>query len=142
MNAFSGTLMLMLGVAIPVIGAYMSSRAQRELSWVKLRARIVSSDVIFDGELYEPAIRFEYRVGASAYTGSKVRTGLIKFNWKGPARRMCERFPVGTEVPVFVDPVNPLSAVLEPGSDPRLVPTTVGIGLVFALIGLALLGAR
>lgn len=68
-----------------------------------------------------------------------MRTGLVTYNWQGPANRLCEKYPVGARVPVFVSISDPAVAVLERGGDSAFLPVILIVAVFFALVGLALL---
>jgi hypothetical protein len=62
-----------------------------------------------------PAVRYEYRVGDSRFSGADIpieKPG--KLPWSSP-HSVTERYLVGTEVTVSYDPVDPAHSVLEPG---------------------------
>lgn len=42
---------------------------------------------------------------------------VMNHNWAGPAKRVCQRYPVGAKVLVYVDPTRLESAALEPRID-------------------------
>jgi hypothetical protein len=97
--------------SIPVL-----ARRGRRTAWIEVPGAITQSEVRRNGELYEPFIRYEYVVQSRTYTGATVRSALVSYNWSGPARRICERYPVGAKISVYVDPEQPGNAVLEFGS--------------------------
>jgi Protein of unknown function (DUF3592) len=78
------------------------SQAPREV-----RGTITKSAVIFDGENYRPIVKYQYEIDGCFYSGDGIFRGpLIQFNWRGPARRLTARFPVGASVAVYVDPAD------------------------------------
>jgi hypothetical protein len=80
-------------------------------------------------------------VDGVAYKGDTIARGLITFNWKGPAARLVEGFPVGASVPVYVDPKYPRRSVLRPHVDKNLpVFLICFVGLVVLLILLLAFG--
>src|SRR3954467_1216488 len=76
-------------------------------TWREVSGVVLHSGVEFAGDTYLPVIRYEYGVDGVTYRGDTIVAGLITYNWKGPAERLVDRFPVGAKVPVFVDPGNP-----------------------------------
>jgi hypothetical protein len=99
---------------------------------------ILRSEVQFDWEDYRPVIEYEYQVDGKSYRGDGIVIGpLIQFNWRGPAKRMVERYPVGSTVTVYVDARNPRRAALQPKTDRNLPLFVVSFGAV-ALIIIAL----
>jgi hypothetical protein len=71
------------------------------------------------------------------YKGDTIARGLITFNWRGPAERMIESFPLGATVPVYVDPRYPRQSALHPRVDknlPVFLICFVGFVAVFILL--------
>lgn len=103
--------------------------------WREVSGTILKSEVKFDWEDYRPIIEYEYRVDGKSYRGDKIVIGpRIQFNWKGPASRLVERYPVGLKVTVYVDPHNPRRAVLQTGTDRNLMLFLVGVGAIALII--------
>jgi hypothetical protein len=91
----------------------MSVIADPKARWREVPGTILRSEVRFDWEDYRPVVEYQYEVDGVSYRGDTIVVGpLITFNWKGPATRLIERFPVGTAVTVYVDPANPRRASL------------------------------
>jgi hypothetical protein len=79
---------------------------------------VMKSEVRFDWEFYSVAIEYEYRIDGTIFRGDKVVKGpLLQFNWKGPAQRLADRYPVGAQVTVYVDPADARRAYLQPRID-------------------------
>lgn len=91
-----GVLAAFAGVALPTFAFLRASWASRAKKWESVPGRIVESKVEWMGEEYAPSIRFEYSVRGSAYSGTRVRFGLIQYNWSGPDAAICRRYSVGT----------------------------------------------
>jgi hypothetical protein len=71
------------------------------------------------------------------YRGDTIARGLVTFNWKGPATRVIEKFPVGARVPVFVDPKYPRQSALHPRVDknlPLFLACFVGVLVLIILL--------
>ncbi len=113
--------------------------------WREVSGTILKSEVRWEGEFYRPIVEYRYEVAGRSYRGDTIVRGpLIQFNWKGPARRLVARFPVGASVTVYVDPANPWGASLQPGVDRNLrwVLITFGIfALIFVIVLLRKCGA-
>ena len=89
-------------------------RATQELMWTTVRGTITVSGVEFIWEFYRPEIRYSYRIQGIDYVGTRVRRRQVVYNFKGPAKKLCEKYPVGASVIVHVDPCDPSNSVLEP----------------------------
>jgi hypothetical protein len=96
---------------------------------------ILKSEVKFDWEDYRPVIEYEYQVDGNSYRGDKIVTGpLVQFNWKGPASRLVERYPVGSKVTVYVDASNPRRATLQTSTDRNLPMLLASFGAMALII--------
>jgi hypothetical protein len=87
--------------------------------------RVLRSVVEYDGEDFPAAVVYSYRHNDSDYTGRAISLPQITYNWRGPAERVCRRFPEGATISVYVNPKDSRRAVLEP-------PAGVGV-LAFLL---------
>jgi hypothetical protein len=139
MNHILGWILIIGSVVILAVAVYFWSRVSQQSSWSEGRARIIQSSVSYDWELYRSDIQYEYTVGGNTRIGEKVRSGMLQYNWRGPAARTCAKYPVGSEHPVFFDEGDPTDAVLETGGDAGFVPLALVVGGVFLLVGLGFL---
>jgi hypothetical protein len=128
----AGTLLLAFAVVL--------ARREKRAVWIKVPGTIKHSEVRFDGEQYQPFIRYEYAIQSQTYEGCAVRSLMINYNWSGPAGRVCERYPVGASVSVYVDPMQPNTAVLEYGSHGWGKALVCIVSAIFIICGLLLLG--
>jgi hypothetical protein len=116
----------------------MSAIINPKARWREVTGTILKSEVNFDWEDYRPVVEYQYEVDGVSYRGDTIAVGpLVQFNWKGPATRVIERFPVGASVTVYVDPANPRRASLQPSVDRNLPLFLITIG-IFALIFVAI----
>ena len=105
--------------------------------WREVSGVITKSEVEFRGEDYRPVVEYTYVVDGVTYKGDTVARGLITFNWRGPASRVVESFPVGATVPVYVDPKYPRQSALRAHVDknlPVFLITFVGLVVLFVLL--------
>ncbi len=114
-------------LALAALLAFVTVRVKKAERWVEGRARIVRSGVAtarhrFQGESSTvrnaASVAYEFQVGDRTFTGERISIGF------GPADNVGEvlkRYPVGREVPVFHDPQDPTSCVLE-----RQPPVSLG----------------
>jgi hypothetical protein len=116
MSAMIPCLLLFAGAVLLLVGLRPMQRSRRT-TWTQVPGTITHSEVGFDGELYQPLVRYEYFFNSRSYTGSTIRPLLLQYNWSGPATRMCRRYPVGMQVPIYVDPNRPEAGVLETSED-------------------------
>jgi hypothetical protein len=127
--------------AVIVVLAHVTHiRAQRQLDWRRVAGQVLRSEVKWDGELYAPEVTYEYSYNNAKYTNSKIRSGLLSFNWRGPAERLCERYRAKSAIQVLVNPADPTDAVLEPAGGAGFVALAYIIAAIFVIVALALVG--
>ncbi|WP_419190984.1 DUF3592 domain-containing protein [Saltatorellus ferox] len=126
-----------------VIG-YQLYRVQDARSrYEEVEARVVSSSVranhSSDGSTYAPSIEFLYEFDGMTFRSDRHAFLSIATSDRGFATAACERFPVGAEVTAFVDPEDPMEAVLDLSG--KSFPAMLLLFLTpFNLIGLSILG--
>ena len=133
-----GWVALVAGFVVLTAGFVLAARSTGQQTWREVAGVIVRSEVVTQYEYFQPDIHFDYVVDGSQYSGATVRSGLVTYNWRGPAKRLCAKYPVGARVPVYVSSSDPASAVLEPRADPRRLPVVLTISAFFILVGIFL----
>lgn len=109
----------------------------------EVEARVVTSSVntrhSSDGSTYEPSIEFLYEFEGVQYRSERHAFLSMATSDRRFAEAACRRFPLGAEVTAFVDPEDPMEAVLDLSGDS--FPAIVLLFLTpFNLIGLAIIG--
>jgi hypothetical protein len=143
MNTLVGLAFIFVGCGGAILGILAIRRFQRQADWRRVAGKIVSGRVVDSSESYAARIDYEYVVDGFTLKGNVVKSGAVQVNWRGPAEKILARYPVGSEVTVFVNPTRSGDAVLEPGGSsayPVVVVLCVVIfilGIVFLLAGLA-----
>jgi hypothetical protein len=111
----------------------MKSEKNAESPWRQVTGVILYSDVEYVDDYFQPVVKYRYEVDGVSYEGDSIVKGLVSINWRGPARRWANRFPVGDTVPVFVDVADPRKCFLQLGWDPYF-PVVVTIVSVVAVV--------
>jgi hypothetical protein len=131
-----------VGAGLSYWGWTILQNAQASANWPSVQGQVTSSDVerSTDGEggtSYQPQIDYSYTVNDQRYSGDRVNFGQNSYSSRRGAEEVAARYPVGQSVAVYYDPVEPDSAVLEPGvsSGSYIV---ISIGACFVLISLIL----
>ena len=133
--------MCLAAAAVIVVLAHVTHmRAQHQLDWSRAAGRVLRSEVKWDGELYAPEVTYEYSYNDVKYTSSKIRSGLLCFNWRGPAERLCERYRANSAIQVLVNPADPTDAVLEPAGGAGFVALAYVVAAFFVIVSLAFIG--
>jgi hypothetical protein len=146
-----GAIFVVVGGILLALGVNNYRDGEATKSWESTSARVLSADVREDVDTkrdsngrsrtrttYKPVIRYEYMVDGNSYQGNRIRFG----DYQGGEDRAYDainRYPAGSNVPVYYDPANPGDAVLEQGADQTGVYLFGGIGGGFVIIGLAAL---
>ena len=132
-------LVLSVGVVTVIVATLGRSRFKVQEGWIETRGVVTASGVTLRDELFAPEIRYSYAVSGQDFVGETVRSGLVCYNWRGPAEKICKRYAVGTPVRVYVDPKDPTNAVLERGGDRVFTPLLYGVAaLLIVVAGLLL----
>jgi hypothetical protein len=122
---------------LPFIVAYVKYLSAREYRWARVFGKIVLSQVDYEEELFRPRVEYVYSYNSVEYRGHIVRSRMLLYNFKLPAKRICARYPVGADVDVYVNPQDPVASVLERGGDPVVLPVGIGVALLLIVFGLA-----
>ena len=89
--------------------------------WTQVNGRILSHDIEetsstdSDGRLdhhYDPKISYEYEVGGRTRQGTRLALETVSFGSRKKAQQYLDARPVGSTVPVFVNPDDPSDSVL------------------------------
>jgi Protein of unknown function (DUF3592) len=134
---------------LAAIGSYWKLRQARSASqrWPMTQGRITSSDVVTEVEQnsddkgrqrmtkrFRVALQFAYRVGGREYYSSHWNWGWTALHGdRSKAEAVAAKYPSGSEVPVYYDPAEPTTAVLDPTNRSGVAaPLWVGIFLILA----------
>jgi hypothetical protein len=134
-----GAFMVLFGVIALVVGLFAWSSARKQLGWEPVQGTIRTSGIVFDGEFYRAQIEYAYSWRGRLFEGTRVRSLTLLTNWRGPSQRRVNKYPVGSEVTVFVDPKYPRECVLERGGDPKFLPIVLLVSAVMLIPGLSML---
>jgi hypothetical protein len=136
MEIFAFIIALLLGFGFVAIcgSAFVASWQSR--NWTRVRGRItaawVSEHTRTDGRSsFMPAVRYEYQFEGREVSGDRIAFVVMGARHRGVATKTLERYPVGAEVDVYVDPRRPTRSVLRRGvSWVSLFATACGLGLI------------
>jgi Protein of unknown function (DUF3592) len=134
-----GYLLIVLGAVLSGLSVLNASRVSATRNWTEVEGTVISSSIKFEWEYYTPEIVYEYSIGELKRTGTRVRPWLIKYNWSGPARRLCERYRPGEKVKVFVASGDASKSVLDVAPDSIALVLLIVIGVALVVSGTLLL---
>jgi hypothetical protein len=130
-----------VGAGLSYWGWTILQNAQASANWPSVQGQVTSSEVErstdSEGTSYLPQVDYAYTVNDVRYSGERVNFGQNSYSSRRGAEEVVARYPAGQTVAVYYDPVEPESAVLEPGvsSGSYIV---LSIGGCFVLISLIL----
>lgn len=144
MSTFSRVMGLLIALALLVGAAltdfYLVSKALNEHAsskWSQVTGTITTSTAVTSrsksGKRYRPSVTYTYDVDGQTLTGRVITIGESR----GPSFRSekaaLDLYPVGKQVPVFVDPAAPANAALVVGLQDKTVAFLFMIGLFNAV---------
>ena len=116
-------------IAIPLANILRSLRIAR---WPTTSGTVIRSTVIASTDPERgswPDVQYEYWIAGVRHVGQRVRAQANSaLAIGGDAQEVCRQYPVGTAVPVFVNPANPSDCALEARVGPRSVAILLGYG--------------
>ena len=101
------------GIGFLVIAIWTIVAGNRQTTWTKVPARIIRSKVEYRGEEFAADVAYTYSFQGVEHIGNAVSSPQIVYNWRGPAERICARYPEGAAVIACVHPEDPQRSVLE-----------------------------
>ena len=120
---------------IPMVMNALASKGWPSVDGVVAVSDFTTNRDSDDGNVtYGASISYDYTVNGAPHMGSNVHFGQYSTSDPSYGRGIVNRYPVGTRMPVYYDPNNPSTSVLEPGAGWSSF-MVAGIGGLFALIG-------
>lgn len=141
MSYFAGYSFIIMGLAMLGYLGLLRFKAGRAMSWPSVRGEVIGNDVIKEcagpsSTCYKPVITYRYSVKGQTYESNRLYIGRHAISHQMRAKRIIEKYPVGSETSVYFDPENPKSACLQRKIDnPRFIRNfgivLVGFGIMF-----------
>jgi hypothetical protein len=126
---FFGAAFACLGVYFFLNGLVRLLRRNPEASWSKVKGKIVVSEIEFSREIYRAKIRYTYGFDGQVHEGSCIAPLQAWSSFRSTAARFVDRYPVGRDADVYVDPSDPGCSVLEPQQQPIAAITETLLGV-------------
>lgn len=135
--------LLLIGVFLLCFGIWQIFREIAPRNWPLVPGIIVSVNLSKQyagrgGYQYVPEIEYEYLYDDKAFRSSQRRPGNYTSGQLVTGDAICNRYPVGGKITVFVNPKNPARAFLEYGVTP-LGWILIFFGVLFTLLGFAVI---
>lgn len=132
-------------------GIYQQRRREEKVrasqTWPFAKGKILSSEVESKWgrkpftrgmaiPIYKAEIEYEYTVGSQTYTGDTICIGgELNTSFPKRAEERCQRYPVGSEVNVYYDPLDPERSCLEQkGEGSVLMYAAAAAFIIFGLL--------
>ncbi len=133
------SLFTVLGIGAMCVGIWLLAWGSLSNSWPSTTGRIFSSHLSSsrdnDGATYGAAVTYEYYIGAQRYFSDRVSFGDYNSSDSRHASGILSRYPEGTIVTVYFNPLRPSMSVLEQGAGGGAF---IPLGLGAAFVGFVL----
>lgn len=128
--------LLFVGIALCVAAwaFYQVRRARSQFAWNRETATVKSATLEI-GKGFYANIEYEYLREGRRILSNQLQTLEVSLPWPTSAQQMIEKYPVGSEITVYVDPKDPSNAVIEPGGDPKYLPLFLTIAGFTLFVG-------
>ena len=144
MQDLIGPIMMLVGIGAFLYAAYTKYKVMQTLSWPSVTGIITSSKLSIESEsevmsgsantFYSAKIMYKYTVGTRALRGTKISAGgELNTSMPSGADARLRKYPEGSEVDVYYNPVNPAKSCLERTDEVSLF--SAGIGTLFIVVG-------
>lgn len=128
-----GTVFACFGVYFLLRGMLRLFRRNPEQLWHKVPGTIIISKIDFSDEIYRANIRYRYAFEGVAHEGCRLAPIQAWSSFRSTAAHFVDKYPVGQDVSVYVNPLDSSCSVLEPQQQPIAAITEMLMGL--AMIG-------
>lgn len=111
---------LVVGLGLSYWGWSVLQKARASASWPNVSGQITSSSVSHStdsegADSYTPSVAYRYTVNDQQYSGYQIKFGETSYSSESKAELVVARYPAGATVPIYYNPSDPDTAVLEPG---------------------------
>ncbi len=127
-----------VGIVLILRSRQDKAKMQQSLNWPSVDGTVIESRVMTTSDeegsnLYRPYIKYEYEAGGIKQTNDKFSVGMVysTSNMK-KSQETVNRYPVGRNVKVYVNPANPAESTLEQKGS---TTATLVIGIVLVVLG-------
>ena len=114
-----GGVFILLGLLLFAVGWSTLRQRLGQPGWVRVPAEILSGTIeirtLDDATYYLPRIEFRFPTRHGEATGRKVSLAEKMYTNQAKARRILDKYPIGTHATILYPEENPEDAVLQPG---------------------------
>ncbi|MCM8538379.1 MAG: DUF3592 domain-containing protein [Lentisphaeraceae bacterium] len=128
---------IVFGSSVSYFGFTNGKNGKESPSWPTVNGTVTRSKVKFSSNGYFPSIMYRYTIDGKEYETFGIDYGRIVEGSQAHAfaKNIVKRFPLGSQVDVYYDPLDPGESVLIPGGTSASW-FIVAFGGVFIFIGL------
>lgn len=124
-NSNLAVLTVLMGLFAMMLSVGATLRSRRAAGWPRATGEITFSGIeansasIGSGggrstnKVFTPKIEYSYEVNGQSYLGHQIRLGMRQSGSQAAARKVADRYSVGTKVEVMYDPTQPSRAALQ-----------------------------
>lgn len=150
-SMFFGWVCLLIAAAAVAAGIYGYRANSAAGSWTRVRGVIVRSGVLTYEEpsadtggtftVHRPDIVYEYTYGGGTHQGDRVAIQRVSSSDPAAARKTADKYPVGRDVQLYVNPEAPEQAMIEfdPKQPRMILLISFGMAAGFALFGMVMI---
>ncbi len=124
-----------VGVYFCFHGMLRLFRPNPEALWHKVAGKIVTSEIDFSDEIYRAKIRYIYEFQGTTREGKGLAPIEAWSSFRSTAAHFVNKYPVGHDAWVYVNPSNPSCSVLEPQQQPIAAITEMLMGIAMGGYG-------
>jgi hypothetical protein len=139
METFGAAVFFVIGALFTIVFGRAFYVSLRSRNWIKapgvIRATYMGKSTAPGEEHFHPSVRYSYEYAGQRYESNVIGPTSRSTQYPTEAKAMLAKYAVGQHVDVYVDPMNPHSAMLEAGvSGGALACTLLGIGFMIAAL--------
>jgi hypothetical protein len=111
-------ILLPIGIVLVFYFIYIWWSAKKTLNWPIVSGKVLQSEARLSGnggQLKKHFLKYEYKVGGITHTFDKKIYGVSIARTNTSTLKQVEKYPIGSDVSVYYDPMNHSKALIKPG---------------------------
>lgn len=111
-------LVLLLTIMMIVFGAVRLFQGLKSLNWKTTTGKVLENTIEergYPGGFFAPVLFYQYTVDGNTYQSAKYSFGFNVFSNSASVEEKLKQYPIGSEITVYYNPLNPKISVLNPG---------------------------
>ncbi|MBS2101220.1 DUF3592 domain-containing protein [Carboxylicivirga linearis] len=136
----AGIITLIVGLIILIFNLRSLIKANSSKNWLSAEGEILNSELDItksfgeSDKVYNPKVEYKYLVNGKEYCSTRIYYGSSSSSTfkKSKSRNIIEKYPKGSRVTVFYDPMNESEAVIERGVKPEVISLILASSVLLA----------